>query len=238
MDLGKTEISPASVLVWTRNPDLRDHLFHALSNWAQETCVELSLQHQAPFSSGMPAGGILFLDVDGLEESRLEQLDQLQNTALVVVSADKRTAIRAYRWHPAAFLEPNAGYRAVRQAMDCCFPFWRQGLKWLDLPFRRDRVRIPLCQLRYAEADGRRTILHCASGQMRANYPLGKLCEQLPSPPFLRCQRGFLIHLGAVRQMAGGTLILEGGHQSVSVSRRQVKAIQQALLSWKALRSN
>lgn len=238
MDLEQAEKSQASVLVWTRNLGLRDHLFHTLSNWAQETCVDLSLQHQAPFSSGAPAGGILFLDADSLDELQPEQLDQIQNMALVVVSASKQTAIRAYRWHPAAFLAPNAGYRCVRQAMNRCFHFWRQGLKWLDLPYRRNRVRIPLCQLRCVEADGRATILHCAGRQMRANYPLGKLCAQLPSPPFLRCQRGFLVHLGAVKRMAGGTLILEGDRQTISVSRRQVKDVHQTLLSWHALRSD
>lgn len=238
MDLERTETSQVPALVWTRNQSLRDHLFQMLSSWVEEACVDLSLQHREPFAGGADSGGILFLDTEGLENLHPEDLEQCQHTALVVVSADKQTAIQAFRWHPAAFLKPSAGYRAVRQAMDQCFPFWRHGLRWLDLPFRRDRVRIPLCQLRCVEAEGRESVLYCAGGQMRASYPLGKLEDALPSPPFFRCQRGFLVHLGAVEAMSGGTLILRGDHRPIPVSRQQIKDIQQALLQWQAARKD
>ncbi len=238
MNLEQTERSQASALIWTRNPALRDHLFHMLSIWAEEVCVELSLTCQEPFSGETEPGSILFLDGDGLDEPQPAQLELIRNMALVVVSADKQTAIRAFRWHPAAFLTPHSGYQAIQQAMDQCFSFWQKGLKWLDLPFRRDRVRVPLCQLCCVEADGRETILYCTGGQMRASYPLGRLWGALPSPPFFRCQRGFLVHLGAVERMAGGALILKADHRAIPVSRQQIKTIQQALLQWQAIRKD
>lgn len=241
MDLEQTYIStsPVPVLVWTKNSSLRERLLHLLSSWAEEACVDLSLQHQAPpFAGGADPGGILFLDAEGLGDLPAAELEQRRHTALVVVSADKRTAIQAYRWHPTAFLKPSAGYHSLRQAMDQCFPFWRQGLQWIDLPFRRDRVRVPLCQLHCVEAEGRESILYCAGGQMRASYPLGKLGDALPSPPFFRCQRGFLVHLCAVEAMSGGALVLKDGHRTIPVSRQQIKKIQQALHQWQAARGD
>ena len=73
---------------------------------------------------------------------------------------------------------------------------------------------------------------------MRASYPLGKLGDALPSPPFFRCQRGFLVHLGAVEAMSGGALVLKDDHRTIPVSRQQIKEIQQALHQWQAARGD
>lgn len=67
---------------------------------------------------------------------------------------------------------------------------------------------------------------------MRASVPLGKLWEELPSPPFLRCQRGFLVHLDAVAEMSGGSLSLTCDRRAVPVSRKQLREIQDSLAQW------
>lgn len=226
----------AEIAICSRNECLRKRLSLALTHWAEEVCVNLALGLLDSVPEEGPSTGILFLDADGVDPAQLETLAPHPSTALVIVSSDKRMAIRAYRWHPAAFLSPDADFHAMRRAMDQCFPYWRQGLRWLDLPYRRERVRLPLCQLYCAEADGWETILYCAGGQMRTSTSLGKLWEELPSPPFLRCQRGFLVHLSAVDRMIGGVLILVDSHRAVSVSRQQSKDIQRILAQWRSAR--
>ena len=236
MEAKQAQAPHAAAMVCSQDQALCGRLLRVLSHWAEEACVELALCQTTAWMGPPKEGGILFWDADSAPVLVPELLEDLPNTALVLLSANKQTAIDAYRYHPAAFLRPDAGYKAVRRVMDQCFPFWRQGLKWLDLPFRRERVRLPLCQLHCAEADGRETLLYCAGGQMRASFPLGKLWEELPSPPFIRCQRGFLVHLGAVQDMAGGTIVLKDDHREVAVSRQLVKDVQQALLLWRSAR--
>ena len=230
MEFSQLPSASACVAVWTTNLKLWNHLRQILTNWSQGACVSLHLDHWDCLPDQWSAfSGILFLDADSVDHTQMADLVQAPQIALIIVSADHQLAIQAYRWHPVTFLPPSAGFQAVRRAMDLCFPFWRQGLQWLDLPFHRDRIRLPLCQLYCAEADGRETILYCTGGQMRASFPLGKLWELLPSPPFLRCQRGFLVHLGAVAEMTGGNLILRYDSRVIPVSRKQIKEIQESL---------
>lgn len=120
--------------------------------------------------------------------------------------------------------------------MDRCFRYWRNGLQWLEVPFRRDWVRLPLCQLRCAEADGRETVLHCSSGCLRCSISLGKLADQLPQPPFFQCQRSFIIHLGAVERLVDGSVVLSGTRTLISIGRKQLPQLQGLLEDWKEFR--
>ena len=233
MELSQLPSPAAHVAVWTQKPKLWRHLRQILTCWAQGACVTLRQSHWSCLPEEWAAfSGILFLDADSVDHAQLPPLVHARQIALIVVSADRQLAVQSYRWHPVAFLSPSAGFQSVHRAMDLCFPFWRQGLQWLDLPFHRDRIRLPLCQLYCAEADGRETILYCTGGQMRASVPLGKLWEELPSPPFLRCQRGFLVHLDAVAEMSRGSLSLTCDRRAVPVSRKQLREIQDSLAQW------
>ena len=96
-------------------------------------------------------------------------------------------------------------------------------------------MRLPLCQLRYAEADGRETLLYCAGGQMRVSISLGKTEEQLPFPPFLRCQKSFLVHTGAIRELSGGNVVMADG-RLIPMARERARELTDAVRAWNAAR--
>ena len=78
---------------------------------------------------------------------------------------------------------------------------------------------------------GRDTILHCAGGPIRVNQSLSKLEPDLPAPPFLRCQKSFLVHPDAVEKLTGGELIMKDG-QRISIARPRKQEVQKALAQW------
>ena len=153
----------------------------------------------------------------------------------MVIATDDAQAIESYRHHPAAFLHSDAGYAEFRDAMGKCYPLWRQYLQWLELSFHREPVRLPLCRLSYAEAAGRETVLRCGEAVLCASAPLGKVAEQLPSPLFLRCQKSFLVNLGSVREVCGGSVIMTDG-RSIPMARARSQELTKAVAAWNAAR--
>ena len=235
MDNRETE--PVVIAVVTRDQALAERTGRMLSLWSEALCVRLRLVNwdgaDAAFPSPCPA--VLLLDLQG-EDGELSRepawLKELPSScALVILSDHQGQAIRAYQWHPAARLAPDYSYEALCRTMDRCFRFWRQGLEWIDLPCQWDRVRIPQSRIQYAESMGRDTILHCADGEIRVNLSLSRLEPALLSPPFIRCQKSFLVHPDAVVALAGGELHMKD-RKVVSISRSRKKDVQQLLAQW------
>lgn len=222
---------PARLMVCTRNHSLAASLSAQLTHWAADCCVDMALE----VSDALPetAPDLLFLDTDTVEAAGPQRPEALAAAELVVISRRPRHAVGACRWHAAAFLPSDTGAERLRHAMDRCFAAWRGGLQWLDLPARRERVRLPLCQLRYAEAQGRETGLFCAGGYIQVSVSLKKLEMELPNPPFFRCQKAFLVHLSAISEFSGGMLTMQGDGRTITVSRQQLAPLRQALAEWR-----
>ena len=228
--------SPVSAAVFTREAAVEERVRRMLSLWSEALCLRCQLAVWSPGEEGpVPSPSVLFLDLrsgDGLLAEEPPWLKELPpGCAIVILSDDQRQAIRAYQWHPAACLSPRFTYEELCRTMDRCFRAWRHGLAWLDLPFRWERVRVPVSQIRYAEGMGRDTILHCTGGQIRVNVPLSKLEPELPSPPFFRCHKSFLIHPDAVEKMTGWELIMKD-RLAVSIARNRKKEVQRLLEEW------
>jgi DNA-binding LytR/AlgR family response regulator len=78
---------------------------------------------------------------------------------------------------------------------------------------------------------GRDTILHCTDGDIRANLSLSRLEPDLPAPPFIRCQKSFLVHPDAVEKLSGEELLMKD-RQVISLSRARKKEVLQLLEQW------
>lgn len=148
-----------------------------------------------------------------------------------MISDDESQAISAYQYHPDAFLK--SGFRAAdfRAAMERCFPAWREAMRWLTLSDRRE---LPMGGIQYIEASGHESAAHCSNAVFTLSAPMGKLLEQLPNPPFFRCQRSFIVHLSAVRMAPDGNLIAGRERRVIPVSRKLADAVRDAWERWNA----
>lgn len=213
--------------MWIHTADraLAEELAGLLARWAVGLCVQYALD---PWPGG-DAGGILFLDGDGCPAAEAARLAARGELAVIYMSRDPNAVLTMYEHHFTSFLPRPVTAEGLNTVMGHCFSYWRQGLRWLEAPFRRDVVRVPLCRLRCVEAAGREIVLHCAGGQLRCSLSLGKLVDGLPMPPFFQCQRSYIIHLGAVEELRDGAVTLSGESLRISVSRRQLLPLQAAL---------
>lgn len=217
--------------IYTADGVLFQRLAGCLALWGREVCVELSV---SSVEDGVPALGteLLIFEADGdgkkIAGWAADQRRMGRTVALIALTEDSRRAIASYLCHPNAFLSRRAGYGKLAEAMDRCFAVWQKGIRWLELPSRREWVRVPLCQIQYAEAQGRSTLLHCAGGVIAVSCALGQVAEQLPQPPFYRCQRSFLVHLGAAVRLQGGELLMSDG-QVISVGRSRLQELREHL---------
>lgn len=211
-------------------------LLKLLQAWAEENCVDIQAIEAAPDLLGSidisaETGALLLADSTVLHQPVLEVLAKIQhentNLGVLLVSDNPDFAIDAYQCHPDGLIEKPIRWDRLCAALDRCFRCWQKGQQWLDLPFQHRRVRLPLGQVRYAEAVGRNSVLYCTGGAIQVNCSLGVLMEQLPQPPFLRCQKGFAVHLGAVQKIVGGELIMED-NQTISAARGQLRQIRAA----------
>lgn len=218
------------VQIWIQTEDrqLEAQLEHLLHRWAQAVCVQCALSPWVKRDRD-EVRGILFLDGDGGPVEEAARLTAQGGLAVIYISRDPNGVLTMYECHFTSFLPSPVTEEGLNGVMGSCFAYWRQGLRWLEVPFRRDWTRVPLCQLRCVEAAGRESILHCVSGQLRCSLSLGKLAQELPMPPFFQCQRSFIIHLGAVAQVCDGAAMLTEDGQRIPVSRRQMLPLQAAL---------
>lgn len=203
--------------------------------WGQEMCIQLEV-YQARNDS-MGEADILLFEA-GEQESAVEQWAASRHMAghfpaLIALVENSRQAIVSYRCHPNALLPRETDYAGLAAALDRCFSVWSRGMTWLDLLYQREHVRVPLCQVQFVEAQGRNSRLQCAGGVIEVNKPLGQLAELLPQPPFLKCQKSFLVRMSAVAQIQSGMLVMYGG-QEISVSRKQMQEVRKTVELWKS----
>ncbi|MBQ6207837.1 MAG: LytTR family transcriptional regulator [Oscillospiraceae bacterium] len=219
-------IKPVKIAVRTHNGSLADRLERMLCHWADAACVLT-----AHILDG-ENGDILFWDADTCPPP------DSPCPALVVISDDESRAIGAYQRHPAAFLKSRLTAADFRSAMARCFPAWRDALNWLSLSNGRELFRLPMGGIQYVEASGRESAVYCENASFTVPAPMGKLAQQLPEPPFFRCQRSFIVHMSAVRDISEGTLITSGDRRLIPVSRKRMDEFRKALQHWNALEGN
>ena len=96
-------------------------------------------------------------------------------------------------------------------ALHRCIKLWWDSLERLEITSDRCRVRLPLCDLVWAESTRRGSLVHSTQGPIATRETLTALEERLPKELFLRCQRGFLVNLRHVRRLDSGGLHMSDG---------------------------
>jgi DNA-binding LytR/AlgR family response regulator len=86
--------------------------------------------------------------------------------------------------------------------------------------------------VRYAEAAGDYTRLHCADGRHLVRIPLSRLEAGWAAAGFFRVHRSYLVALGAVHELraSSGGIVVVVDDQELPVSRRQAHGLKDALI--------
>jgi len=182
-----------------------------LLRWAGGECVALSVERENHFPPRKHIGAhLLILDMDSVELPEQTQPEK-GRAGLIVLSKDAGRAISSYRWHPAAFLKPDFDLHRLADALAACETFLACGRICLPSPYRRRTFRLPLGRIRYVEAAAHDCLFNQGKKSVRFRFSINELETLLPRPPFARCHRSFLVHLGAVEGLTYTTVTLRGG---------------------------
>lgn len=213
--------------VYMEDPAERAALFRMLEIWRDLTCSCVEFSSWDPEERPEP-GGILFWDLDG----RLPPASIDGAYALFLCSSSSSAAIASYSLHPAGFLRKPIGMEKLWAALHRCIKLWWDSLERLEILSDRLRVRLPLCDLIWAEGARRGCLVHSSQECIVNCETLSSLEARLPKGLFFRCQRSFLINLTHVRQldsqgllMSDGTLIPmnRGSRKPISDAYRQLR---------------
>ena len=181
-------------------------LARMLRLWTWSTCADMETELWSPGASG-PA--IVIWDLDaGLPPSGMVSS---ASTALLVCSSRPQAAIDSYSLHPDGFLQKPIQQKDLFAALRRCARLWWDSLERLEILSDRLRVRLPLCDLIWAEGARRGCLVHSSQECIADQETLSTLAQRLPSELFLRCQRSFLVNLTHVQSLDGQGLHMSDG---------------------------
>ena len=119
--------------------------------------------------------------------------------------------------------------------MSRCVSIWQTGLQNLELTENRSRLKIPMCDIVWAEAQGRSCMLHCLCRDIQIGESMNELASQLPAGVFIRCQRSYLVNLHHVKTIDGKYVYMSNG-AAVSIGRSTrlevMSSVQQYQEKW------
>jgi DNA-binding LytR/AlgR family response regulator len=196
-------IKQETVLFGLCSPDrvFSDSLAQALRVWSETVCAGMALRIWPDWASFLGGGqaadcAVLFLDADGGALPPPSALkDSAWRGALLLCSASARSAIGSYAFHPNGFVSKPVTAAELERPLARCFPRWQGARRRLEVFSERNRLRVPMCDLSWAEASGRSCVLHVPQGVLPAGVSLMELTRLLPDESFLRCQKSFLVNL-------------------------------------------
>lgn len=208
-----------------------------VETWAEILGAEFELSGaEAMEGSTLPQMQLLILDADGLSDRELELLEKERDhvEVLFVCTQNSRQAIRCYSLRPTAFLSRNFSVMDLDDAMGRCVSLWQGELRCLEVTENRSRVRIPLCEILWAEAMGHRSVLHGMRREVQVSESLNDLAVLLPETTFIRSQRSYIVNLYHVKRIDGKDLIMSD-ESAVSIGRTMRPDVQQALSRFRDL---
>lgn len=197
-------------------------LARMLRLWTWSTCADMETELWSPGASG-PA--IVIWDLDaGLPPSGMVSS---ASTALLVCSSRPQAAIDSYSLHPDGFLQKPIQQKDLFAALRRCARLWWDSLERLEILSDRLRVRLPLCDLIWAEGARRGCLVHSSHECISNRESLSALEARLPGVLFFRCQRSFLVNLTHVQVLDSQGLHMSDG-AVIPLSRNSRGAAVQA----------
>ena len=211
----------------------------ALETWRGFLCAEFDLTQagrwEEPSGNIPPEQRMLLLDAEHLDlagDLKLLEKARAAYGALFVCAQDSRKAISLYRLRPTAFLSRPLSAASLDRAMSQCVSLWQSSLKSLELTENRSRMKIPMCDIIWAEAQGRSCMLHGMSRDLQIGESMNELSMKLPEDVFIRCQRSYLVNLHHVRETDGKFVYMTNG-EAISIGRSARAEVMSAVAHYR-----
>ena len=224
--------SDVRVSVCTASDEMAERLLSMLRSWASAECVVLSAERTESVSFREDGGAqLLILDMDSAVLPEVMP-QRPTNVGLIVISGDAGRVLRSYRWHPSAFLKPDFDMARLSNALAACEKYLQYGRLGLESPYRRRAFRLPLGRIRYIEAAAHYCMFNQGKASIRMRFSIDEVEKLLPSPPFIRCHRSYIVNLGLVTDMTYTAVKLRG-EVSLPVGRTYSALLRMALQAWR-----
>lgn len=177
------------------------------------------------FLHSKPRVDILFLDVQMPELSGLEVV-RLLPTAPAVVLITSRTdfAVEAFELRVVDYVVKPVPYSRFLQTIarvqgrlaaaappPTAAPPPREAALFVKSGARL--VRIPHDEILYVEAVNDQAVIVTTTRQLSANQVLRDVESRLPSPPFVRVHRSYVVNRYRIEAVEASTVVLEGGRR-------------------------
>ena len=184
------------------------------------------------FLSSSPSGkyAIILMDVFLKGISGMDTIHELRKTdtdAIVIFcSSTAEHAIEGYSVQATNYLLKPVSYVRLSEALDACQELMLENTRTLTVI--SDRLPIPILHksITYIEVMNSTCTIHTSNMTVSTYRSLGDLELELPSPPFLRCHRSYLLNMNHVDVPLERDFRLKDG-SLIPISKKEKTKIKQ-----------
>ena len=168
---------------------------------------------------------IVFLDIY-LKECTGIRIAQIlrtfnRNCAIIFVTTSRDHAVEAFGVTAAHYLIKPLTEADIREAL-ARTSFFKKDRPTITLTIDYTEQRVPIENIRYVDADGRRCSFHLTDGTVLTPYmTLARVRELLEHlPMFLSCHRSLLVNMDDIHQLTPDGILLTDGTRLPIATRR------------------
>ncbi len=183
---------------------------------------------------------LIFLDIymsekNGVEVAKILRTKKI-STPIVLVSTSRDFIMESYDIFALYYLIKPVNASTVGSVMDRFFAL-HPSMQSITLKTGRSQQTVYLSDILYAEAKGKRSLLHLKQGELETSCSLSELAALLPSKSFIKPIRYALINLEEVTGLPAQTIHLSDGSE-IPISRKQRESVKEAFAAyqWQKIR--
>jgi len=143
---------------------------------------------------------ILMVKTNGVEAARTLRARGME-AAIVFVTSSRDYFAEGFEVGAVHYLVKPYKKTDVRVALERCIKQVGKTERYIEIMVNREKRRILLSELIWAESKDKVCWLHLKSGEVRSYIQLDELQQLLCDPRFLRCHRSFLINMDLVNRV-------------------------------------
>ena len=195
----------------------------------QYDCGESFLSTWLPGSADVVFLDIYMPGMDGMETAeRLRKADA--SCAIVFLTISTEFGVQSYAVHAADYLVKPATRESVLRALNYCRPAEHAEAETLEVSYRRQNRKVPVCSILYVDLDGRTVRIHTKNSVFPVGGTFGEVTDPLlADTAFQPCYRGIVVNLRQVSRLDRQELTLKTG-EKLPVSRRCCRNLEEARL--------